>query len=247
MSGHSKWHNIRVKKMASDARRGKVYTRHAKLIQMAAQKGGDPAMNPSLRTAIENARAEGVPKENIERAVKKGTGELKGEEMQEILYAAYGPGGTAYLIECLTDNRNRTLSDLKVIIGKHGGNFAETPSVQWMFERKGLVVAKQSTAQQWKEENELQLIDAGAEDIDRTGDTIAVTSDMASWPKVRACLQELGLEVASAGLEYAPTQKVDVQDPGAAQKILTFVEMIEANDDVTAVHTNAVLPSDFTT
>lgn len=148
MSGHSKWANIRVKKTAQDARRGKIFTRHARLIEIAARAGGgDPRSNTSLRVAIENAKAESVPNDNIERAIKKGCGALKGEAMQEALYAAYLPGGVACLIKCLTDNRNRTTANLKLIIGKHGGNFAETNSVLWMFERVGpSYIAKQTMA-----------------------------------------------------------------------------------------------------
>ena len=123
MSGHSKWHNIRVKKTAADAARGKVYTKHAKLIEIAAQRGGDPATNASLRAAIDNAKADNVPNANIERAIKKGTGALKGAQMEEVMYAAMGPGSTALLIECLTDNKNRTLTNVKIAASKNGGNF----------------------------------------------------------------------------------------------------------------------------
>src|SRR5262249_28035821 len=123
MSGHSKWANIRVKKTAQDAKRGKIFTRHAKLIEIAAQRGGDPVMNPALRTAIDNAKADSVPNANIERAIQKGTGELKGNKMEEEVYAGHGPGNTALLIECLTDNKNRTLSNLKVALTKNGGSF----------------------------------------------------------------------------------------------------------------------------
>ncbi len=126
MSGHSKWANIRVRKTAQDKVRGKIYTRHAKFIEIAARaKGGDPVTNPSLRTAIDNAKADNVPNANIDRAIKKGTGDLKGEQMAEIMYAAYGPGGVACLIECLTDNKNRTLANLKTAMNKHDGNFTE--------------------------------------------------------------------------------------------------------------------------
>lgn len=145
MSGHSKWANIRVKKTAQDAKRGKVFTRHARLIEIAARAGGgDAKVNSALRVAIDNAKAESVPNDNIERAIKKGTGALKGEAMQEVLYAAYGPGGVACLIECLTDNRNRTIANLKQIISKGGGSFVETSSVLWIFERQGpSYIAKQ--------------------------------------------------------------------------------------------------------
>src|SRR3989338_1170062 len=140
MSGHSKWANIRVKKTAQDARRGKIFTRHARLIEIAARLGGgDSGTNTALRTAIENAKQDSVPNVNIERAMKKGTGENKGEAMGEIIYAAMGPGGTAYLIECLTDNRNRTLSNVKLLIGKNGGSFADSASVLWMFARKSRI------------------------------------------------------------------------------------------------------------
>lgn len=237
MSGHSKWHNIRVKKGAADAKRGKVFTRHAKLIEIAAQRGGEPSMNPALRTAIDNAKADSVPNANIERAIKKGSGELKGEKMEEIVYAAMGPGGTAYLIECLTDNKNRTLSNLKTVINKNGGNFAESSSVLWMFARKGVVVAKGPTAT--LEEIELELIDFGAEDIDTDEDLLTVTTDMANWSQVRDFLKSNGYTIESAGLQFVPAQKVAVKDEETAEKVMHFMEVIEEDDDVAEVFTNA--------
>ena len=164
MSGHSKWANIRVKKTAQDARRGKIFTRHARLIEIAARAGGgDSRSNAALRTAIENAKLGSVPNVNIDRAVKKGTGESKGEAMGEIIYAAKGTRGTAYLIECLTDNRNRTLSNVKLLIQKCGGSFAESSSVLWMFGRKGVVSGHRiSDTGLGMDELELALIDAGA-------------------------------------------------------------------------------------
>ena len=239
MSGHSKWANIRVRKTAQDKVRGKIYTRHAKFIEIAARaKGGDPVTNPSLRTAIDNAKADNVPNANIERAIKKGTGDLKGEQMAEIMYAAYGPGGVACLIECLTDNKNRTLTNLKTAINKHGGNFAESGSVLWMFERKGVVTAKIPAGKN-VEEMELELIDFGAEDIDATGDTLAVTTDAANWTKVRDFLKQNGFEVLESGQKYLPKQKMAVTDAETAQKLFHFVEIIEEDDDVSEVHTNA--------
>lgn len=238
MSGHSKWHNIRVKKMASDARKGKVNTRHAKLIEIAAQRGGDPTMNASLRTAIDNAKADNVPNANIERAIQKGTGELKGERMEEVVYAAMGPANTAYLVECLTDNKNRTLSNLKMVFGKNGGSFVESSSVAWMFERKGVVTAKPATH---SDDLELELIDAGAQDIDASGETLDVTTDVASWAKVRDLLKAKGMEIVSAGLKYVPTQKAAVADAETAKKVMHLMEAIEEDDDVSEVHTNADL------
>lgn len=239
MSGHSKWHNIRVKKTAADKLRGKVYTRHAKLIEIAAQKGGDPVMNPSLRTAIDNAKADNVPNANIDRAIKKGTGELKGERMEEILYAGYGPGNAALLIECLTDNRNRTLSNVKMILSKNGGAFAETSSVLWMFARKGVVTAQKMAQSKPIEEVELELIDFGAEDIDADASALTVTTDLAGWTAARDVLKQSGYEVTSAGLRYVPTQKADIAEAATAEKLLGLVEALEEDEDVSEVHTNA--------
>lgn len=243
MSGHSKWHNIRVKKTASDAKRGKVYTRHAKLIEIAAQRGGEPDMNPALRTAIDNAKADNVPNANIDRAIKKGTGELKGERMEEIVYAAMGPANTAYLVECLTDNKNRTLSSIKMVFGKNGGSFVESSSVTWMFERRGVVIAKKSPL--WSDDFELELIDAGAQDLDASGETIDVTTDSAHWAKVRDALKAKGFEIVSAGLKYVATQKADVKDVETAKKVMSFMEAVEEDEDVSEVHTNADIPAEI--
>lgn len=240
MSGHSKWHNIRVKKTAADKARGKIFTRHAKLIEIAAQKGGDPTMNPSLRTAIDNAKADSVPNANIERAVKKGSGELKGDAMEEVVYAGYGPANTALLIECLTDNKNRTLSNVKVALTKNGGSFAESSSVLWMFERKGVVNAQKTAgAPKGLDEIELELIDVGAEEFEADGDTVSVTTDMTSWTKVRDYLKSNGFEVQNAGLKYVPTQKAEIKDADTAHKLMNLIDVIEEDDDVSEVHTNA--------
>ncbi len=244
MSGHSKWANIRVRKGAQDARRNKVYTRHARLIEMAARGGPDPRTNASLRAAVDNAKAESVPNDNIERAIKKGSGELKGEAMQEILYAAYAPGGVACLIECLSDNRNRTIANVKSAVSKHGGNFAETSSVLWMFERKGLVSGK------WKvdpssgsggklDDLELQLIDFGAEDVSVDDDILSVVTSVNDWMKARDFLKQNSVEILSAGLSYIATQKAPAMDAAALEKLGAFVEAVEEDDDVSAVHTNA--------
>lgn len=243
MSGHSKWANIRVRKGAQDARRGKVFTRHARLIEIAArEKGGDPVTNSTLRTAIDNAKIDSVPNMNIERAIKKGTGELKGEQMSEVIYACYAPGGVACLIECLTDNKNRTTANVKSIVSKHGGNFAESASVLWMFERRGVVTAKWTVdSGQWKEkmeELELELIDFGAEDMDASDGSITVTTGLSDWPKIRDFLKSNGLEIVSAGLQYIAKQKTVVKEADLP-KLESFVDAIEEDDDVSEVHTNA--------
>jgi YebC/PmpR family DNA-binding regulatory protein len=240
MSGHSKWHNIRVKKGAADAKRGKIFTRHAKLIEIVAQKGGDPSMNPSLRVAIDNAKADSVPNANIERAIKKGSGELKGDRMEEVVYGGYGPGNIALIIECLTDNKNRTLSNIKLALGKNGGSFAESSSVLWMFERKGVVSFQMSDGSTKSlDDLELELIDVGAEEFESDDGTVTVTTDMTSWTKVRDYLKQNGFDVQSAGLKYMPTQKSDIKDAETAQKLMKLVDAIEEDDDVSEVHTNA--------
>ena len=237
MSGHSKWANIRVKKTAQDTKRGKVFTRHARLIEMAVREGGggDPMMNTKLATAIENVKVDNVPNDNIQRAIKKGTGELKGEQMTEILYAAYGPGSVALLIECLTDNRNRTIGNVRTSIEKHGGKWAESGSVLFLFDRKGIVIARGNLT----DELELLLIDAGAEDTERGDGIITVTTEKTNWAVIRDVLKNAGLQIQEAGIKYVPHQTVSVTDMDTAKKLLEMVEAIEEDDDVSEVHTNA--------
>lgn len=246
MSGHSKWHNIRVRKTAADAARGKIYTRHARLIEMATRAGsnGDPATNASLRVAIDNAKADNVPNANIERAIKKGLGALKGEQMSEVVYAAYGPGGCAFLIECITDNRNRTLSNVKNVVTKHGGNWAESSAVLWMFERKGVVVASKAETAKALEEMELELIDFGAEEMEASGATLSVTTDAHNWSQIRDFLKGNGWSVEAAGLKYLPTQKQAVADAQTARKVVEFIALIDEDEDVTDVHTNAEMTAE---
>lgn len=240
MSGHSKWANIRVRKGAQDAKRGKVFTRHARLIEIAARAGGgDPVSNAALRTAIENAKEDSVPNMNIERAIKKGTGELKGEAMQEIIYEAYGPGGTAYIVECLSDNRNRSAANVRMAISKAGGRVADGGSVLWMFERKGMVAAEiPGGVPNIDPDLELALIDAGAEDIAVTDGVIRVATALTGWVPVRDLLKQKGCNILSAGLSFVPKQKVPVDDANA-EKVVRLMEAIEEDDDVSEVHTNA--------
>lgn len=240
MSGHSKWANIRVKKTAQDAKRGKIFTRHARLIEIIARSGGgDSDTNAALRTAIDNAKADSVPNANIERAIKKGTGEDKGEAMAEVIYAAMGPEGTAFLIECLTDNKNRTLGNVKNNITKNGGRFAESGSVSWLFEQKGIVVA--SASRPVSEEEQLELIDAGAEDIDVSEGNMIVTTSRDHLASVRTLLKQKNIEIKEAGLKYIPKQIVEITDEETAKLIMLLIEAIEEDDDVAEVHTNAAM------
>ncbi|ALM10268.1 MAG TPA: YebC/PmpR family DNA-binding transcriptional regulator [Candidatus Peribacter riflensis] len=238
MSGHSKWANIKVRKTAQDSKRGKIYTRHARLVEMAARGGPDPGMNPNLRTAIDNAKADGVPNANIDRAIKKGSGELKGEQMAVEMYAAYGPGNTAMVIECLTDNKNRTLSSVRSILERRGGRWTESGSVLWMFQQKGVVIGKKPGLQS-SDELELKLIDAGAEDIDWAQDAVEVVTNATQWPKVRDLLKAEGCEITTAGLKYVPTQKSAITDLATAQHLMNLIEAVEEDEDVSEVHTNA--------
>lgn len=257
MSGHSKWANIRVRKTAQDARRGKVYTRHARLIEIAAKGGGDPGRNATLRQAIENAKMDSVPNANIERAIKKGTGELKGAQMEAVTYAAYlpvrssegakegGPGNSiALIIECLTDNKNRTLSGLRAIIERRGGRWTESGSVLWMFQQKGVVIGKKDRAVH-SDELELKLIDAGAEDLEWTDGTVEVVTGGAQWTKVRDLLKAEGFEIVTAGLKFVATQKAAIADLATAQHLMNLVEAIEEDEDVSEVHTNAEIADEI--
>ena len=240
MSGHSKWHSIKHKKGAADAKRGKIFTRHAKLIEIATREGGEsnPDNNPSLRTAIDSAKADNVPNANIDRAIKKGSGELKGEaQTVEVSYEAFGPGGVAMIIECLTDNKNRTLPNIKNVISKIGGRFADTGSVSWMFEQKGVVVANISGKD--SEENELSVIDAGADDLEINDGIIEIKTSKESWAKVRDALKNLGCEIETAGLKFVPSQETNISDVSTAKKLMECVDALEEDDDVSEVHTNA--------
>ncbi|MBU0766718.1 YebC/PmpR family DNA-binding transcriptional regulator [Patescibacteria group bacterium] len=238
MSGHSKWASIKHKKGATDAKRGKIFTRHAKLIEICAREGGsgDPGMNPSLKTAIDNAKSENVPNINIDRAVKKGTGELKGDQTVAVTYEAYAPSGAAIIIECLTDNKNRTLSSVKSTIEKRGGKWAESGSVMWMFEKKGVVIGKGNPI---SDDTELALIDAGAEDINSSDGLIEIKTEATNWSKVRDALKEAGYEVKEAGMKYIAKQEADISNAESARKLMDFIDAIEEDEDVAEVHTNA--------
>lgn len=231
--------------MATDAKRGKAYTKYARLIEIAAREGGgDPVSNIRLRTLIDSAKAESVPNANIERAIKKGTGELKGEAMQEVIYEGYGPGGVAFIIECLTDNKNRTLSNVRLILSKHGGRFAESGSVLWMFQRRGVIATRNEKLKidngKLAEEITLHLIDLGAEDIEEHEGYIRVLSDMNAWTRIRDLLKEQGCEIESAGLQYIAKQIVPV-DAETLEKVHAISDALEEDDDVSEVHTNATI------
>ncbi|ADN02078.1 YebC/PmpR family DNA-binding transcriptional regulator [Spirochaeta thermophila] len=244
MSGHSKWATIRHKKAAMDAKRGKVFTKLIKEISVAARTGGgDPEANPRLRTAILKAKAANMPKENIERAIKKGTGELEGADYTEIVYEAYGPGGVAIIIEALTDNKNRTASEVRHILSKHGGSLGETGCVSYLFKKRGLITFD---ATKYTEDEIIEAaLEAGAEDVSSDGEVIEVLTDPSSFEEVQQGLTEKGFEYETAEISLIPDARITV-DKETAEKVLKLIEALEDNDDVQSVSTNLELPDDLT-
>ncbi len=238
MSGHSKWHSIKHKKGALDAKRGKIFTKHAKLIAIAARHGGDPEMNPGLRTAIENAKADNVPNMNIDRAVKKGSGQDKDAVIyEEIFYEGFGPNGIALYIHAITDNKNRTSSDLKAILSRKGGGMGATGSSSWVFEQKGLITVPMKPGVDL-DEMELMLIDAGASDIKKSDDVLEVFTDFTELAQVRGNLTKNGIAFESAEVAFIPKQTVKLTTKDDAEKALSLIEALEENDDVSDVYAN---------
>lgn len=244
MAGHSKWHSIKHKKGANDKKRGKIFTKHAKLIAIAAKDGSDPDLNPSLRVAIENAKAENVPNDNISRAIAKGSGEGKdGVQMSEVMYEAYGPGGTAFLIEAITDNKNRTVANVKAIINKKGANWAEPGSVAYMFEKKGVINIKFDGD---SDEVQLELIELGVEEFDDVeGNEMVIYCDSANLIEIKNAIKEKGIEVLEAKSSYISSNYINIEDEDTARKVLGLTEALEEDDDVTEVHSNFDIPEDI--
>ncbi|ADU97077.1 YebC/PmpR family DNA-binding transcriptional regulator [Thermovibrio ammonificans] len=242
MAGHSKWANIRHRKAAQDAKRGKIYTKLAREITVAAREGGgDPETNPRLRAAIERARKFNMPKENIERAIKRGTGEIAGEAYEEVTYEGYGPGGVAIIVKCLTDNRNRTASEVRHAFSKHGGNLGTSGCVSWMFERKGVITVP---ADKFDEETVmLAAIDAGADDVVREDDKFVIYTQPTELEAVRKGLLDAGIEVEEAKLDLIPTTTTRVEGE-TAQKVLKLLMALEDLDDVQEVYSNFDMPEE---
>jgi YebC/PmpR family DNA-binding regulatory protein len=236
VAGHSKWAQIKHKKKATDARRGKLFSKLARAIIVAAREGGpDPAGNLALQNAIEKARAASMPKDNIERAIARGTGSAgDGAAFDAVTYEGYGPGGIAILIEALTDNRNRTGSEVRHIFGKHGGNLGEPGSVAYLFDKRGVVVVD---AERYSEDDLMVAIDAGAEDIAMDADVFEVLCEPSDLAAVRAALTEAGVEVDEASVAQRPKTLVPLDEDGAT-KVLRLIDALEDQDDVDAVHAN---------
>lgn len=242
MAGHSKWKQIKRKKAAADAKRGAAFTKVIREITIAAkQGGGDPAGNPRLRTAIDAAKAENMPQENIERAIKKGTGELEGVQYQEVTYEGYGPGGTAIFIEATTDNPNRTVAEIRHLFSRRGGTLGAANSVAWMFDRKAQITVD---ATQADEDATLEAaLEAGADDLARDGDQLVITAPPAALHAVQDRLRAKGIPVTGAEIVMLPKSTVRVEG-GDAQTLLRLVEGLEELDDVARVHANFDIDAD---
>lgn len=237
MSGHSKWATIKRKKSAVDAKRGKIFTKLIKEITIAArQGGGDPDGNPRLRLAIDNAKSQNMPADNIERAIKKATGELEGSTYTEVTYEGYAPGGVAILVEVATDNKNRTVAEIRHIFSKNGGNLGETGSVAWMFERKGVITINRNG----KNEDEVLevILDAGADDLQTEEEFFEVQTSLESFEQVRKTLAEKKFEIENASLQWIAKNLIKVTGEDA-QKVMKLIEALEDNDDVQNVYSNA--------
>jgi len=240
MSGHSKWASIKHKKGAADARRGKVFSRLNKEIMVAARMGGgDPGGNPRLRSAIQAAKAENMPKDNIERAIKKGTGELEGASYEECNYEAYGPGGVAIMIDCLTDNKNRTVAEVKHIFERHGGNLGEPGCVSWIFVKKGLIVFDRESVE---EERLLELaLEAGAEDIKEEETHFEILTDPSDLESIKKAFDDKGLSYTVAEVSMIPQNTISLEGRDA-ERMLNLMETLEEHDDINHIYANFDIP-----
>ena len=236
MSGHSKWANIQHRKGRQDAKRGKEFTKAAKEIIIAAKNGGDPASNSRLRAAIAAAKSINLPKDKIEAAIRKGTGQDAGGDIIEINYEGYGPGGVAVIVETATDNRNRTVAEIRHLMSKGGGSMGENGCVSWKFERKGVI---QFSKEKYTEDQLMEAaLEAGADDLRDEGDVWEIQTAMADFNAVREAFEAAGLEMISAELNQVPPTTMEV-DLETARKLLRFIELLEDNDDVQNVYSDA--------
>ena len=242
MSGHSKWANIQHRKGRQDAKRGKVFTKAAKEIIIAAKSGGDPAGNPRLRAAIAAAKAVNLPEDKIGAAIRKGTGEDAGGDFTEAFYEGYGPGGIAIMVEVATDNKNRTVADVRHLFTKHGGQMGENGSVAWMFERKGVIEVDRNA---YTEDAIMEAaLDAGADDVLDEGETWTIQTAMADFAAVRDALEAANVAMQSAELAMVPANLVAV-DAETGAKLLRLMDALDDNDDVQNVYANADFPDDM--
>lgn len=244
MSGHSKWSTIKRKKGAIDAKRGKMFTKLIKEITVAARiGGGDPAANPRLRSAIAVAKGVNMPKDNIDRGIKKGTGELEGAVYEEITYEGYGPGGVAVLVDCMTDNRNRTVADIRYYFSKSGGNLGEFGCVNWMFDKKGSILIEKGGMSE--EEIMEQAIEAGALDVVEDDNAFQVLTAPEDFDAVREVMEQAGCVIIEAAVTMIPKNTIDVTEEKTAGQVLKLLENLEDHDDVQSVSANFDIPDEL--
>lgn len=244
MSGHSKWASIKHKKAATDAKRGKLFSKIIKELTISAREGGgNPDANPRLRLAIARAKEANMPKDNIEKAIKKGTGELPGVQYEQVTYEGYGPNGVAILVDVLTDNKNRAASEVRSIFTKKGGNMAGAGSVAWQFQQKGLIIIEKSQSS----EDKLMgiILDSGAEDMVTQGGTYEVSTEPRDFEKVKKAVEEAGIISTSAEITMIPSSTVKIEDKALAQQVLNLINALEDNDDVQNVYANFDIPDEI--
>lgn len=238
MAGHSKWANIKHRKARQDAARSKVFTRIIRELTVAAREGGgDPGTNPRLSLAVENAKSANMPKDTMERAIKKGTGELEGASYEEVTFEGYGPGGVAYFIECTTDNNNRTVGEIRHIFSKHGGNMGTNGSVDYLFDQKGIITIPADEKLGDEDEFMLTAIDAGAEDVKQDDESFEIITTREQLYEVRTTLEEAGYNISSAELRRIPATEVELDEDTAVSN-LKLMDKFEDHDDVSNVFTN---------
>jgi len=244
MSGHSKWHNIQAKKGKADAQRGAIFTKIGREIAIAVREGGaNPESNGKLRDVIAKAKANNMPNDNIQRSIKKASGELSNVVYEEIVYEGYAPGGVAVIVDTISDNRNRTASDIRHCFAKYGGNLGTTGSVSFMFDTRGVLVVERTPGM---DEDELMMmaLDAGAEDVRPDDDVVEILTDPNEFSKVREALEQQGLTFLSAEVQKLPQNTVEVTDPETVDKIQKMLDLLEESDDVQNVYHNAELPEE---
>ncbi|NLY78120.1 MAG: YebC/PmpR family DNA-binding transcriptional regulator [Tissierellia bacterium] len=245
MAGHSKWHNIKNKKGKEDAKRAKMFTKLARYIIVAVREGGpDPEFNSALKAAIEKAKAANMPNDNIERAIKRGSGELGANTYEEIRYEGYGPGGIAVFVTCLTDNRNRTASDIRHAFDKFGGNLGQSGCVSFMFDRKGLLLIENEAGIS-EEDLMLEAVDLGAEDFTNEEDGFEIITSPEDFDKVRDGLAERGYKFAAAEITYIPQNTTELTDEDDIKNMMKLIETLEENDDVQEVYHNWEIPEEL--
>ena len=246
MAGHSKWANIKRRKARVDAQKGKIFTKVAREIIVAAREGGaDIETNFRLRLAVQNARDNNMPNDNIQRAIQRGTGELEGESYDEVSYEGYASGGVAVLLEAVTDNRNRTVAEIRHLFSRYGGNLGESGCVSWMFQRKGLFIVKQENLSISEDDLILIALEAGAEDVLEEDDTYSIITTTELYEEVKEHLQEQGIVLESSEVTMLPQNTVEIEDPDEARRILGLMDALEDNDDVQNVYANFEIPEEL--